>query len=182
MNSSSHKTRTIHVAPFFIFVFAALLTLSTTVHAESGASTSPFSTGVARFSLALGGATAFNRNYAILGLGAGYFIFDSIELGLDVEEWSGNSPRIELVSPQLRVVLSGYGSVRPYVGVFHRHAFIDGYADQDSLGARAGAFLLSGRNAYFGVGLAQEAHINCDRNAYAACAETYPELLFAVMF
>jgi len=103
-------------------------------------------------------------------------------VGLDVEAWSGNSPRVEQVSPQARFVLTRDGIVQPYAGAFYRRTMIEGYPDQNTIGARAGMFFFTGRNAYFGAGLAQELHLSCDRNIYSSCSETYPELLFAVIF
>jgi hypothetical protein len=41
---------------------------------------------------------------------------------------------------------------------------------------------MAGDNAYFGAGLVQSTHLNCDRTVYASCTETYPELLFAFAF
>jgi hypothetical protein len=159
-------------------VFMMLMLLPALLHAGSGT----FSAGNARLSIVFGGAVAFDRNYSILGMGGGYFIADGIEVGLDAEAWSGNSPRIEQVSPQARVVLWRDGSVQPYAGIFYRRTLIDGYRDLDTAGARAGVYFLSGRNAYFGAGLAEEVHLNCDRTVYTYCMETYPELLFAVIF
>ena len=165
-----------------VFAFSAFLMLSTTVHAESGTLAAPFAAGNARLSIAFGGATAFNRNYSIFGIGGGYFVADGVEVGVDAEEWSGNSPRIEQVSPQARVVLQRDGTVQPYAGAFYRRTLIEGYPDHDTIGARLGVYFLTGRNAYFGAGLAEEVHLNCDRTVYSSCSETYPELLFAVIF
>jgi hypothetical protein len=173
------RTATCYTLGFPVLAFMALIMLPTTVLAESG---NPFSAGNARLSIAFGGATAFNRNYSIFGIGGGYFVTDNIEVGLDAEEWSGNTPRIEQVSPQARVVLRRYGVVQPYAGAFYRRTLIEGYPDHDTIGARLGVYFLTGRNAYFGAGLAQEIHLNCDRTVYSSCSETYPELLFAVIF
>jgi hypothetical protein len=165
-----------------IFAFLMFTMLPAAANAESGASTTPFTAGNARLSLGFGGATAFNRNYSIFAVGGGYFIADGIEIGLDAEQWSGNSPRIEQVSPQARMVLNTAGSLKPYVGAFYRRTFIEGYRDHDTIGARAGVYFLAGRSAYFGAGLAEDVHLNCDRTVYASCTETYPELLFAILF
>jgi hypothetical protein len=165
-----------------IFSFMLLMLLPTMVHAGSGQSTAAFSAGTARIAIAFGGAVAFDQNYSVFGIGGGYFIADGVEVGLDAEEWSGNSPRVEQVSPQVRVVLSTEASVKPYLGAFYRRTFIQGYGDHDTIGARAGLYFLTGRRAYFGAGLAEEVHLNCDRTVYSSCSETYPELLFAVIF
>ena len=161
---------------------AIIFLLPLTAHAASDSGPHPFAAGVARLSLALGGATAFNRDYSIIGMGVGYFVADGIEAGLDAERWFGNSPRIEQVSPQLRVVINVDGNFKPYVGAFYRRTHIESYRDLDTVGGRAGLYFLAGRNAYLGLGIAQDFHLNCDRNVYASCAETFPEILVAVMF
>jgi hypothetical protein len=159
-----------------------LLLLPVTAHAGSDSAPRPFAAGNARLSVAFGGATAFSRDYSIFGLGFGYFVADGIEAGLDAEQWFGNSPHIQQVSPQLRMVVSTEGKMKPYVGAFYRRTHIESYRDLDTVGARAGVYFLTGRNMYFGAGLAEDVHLNCDRTVYASCSETYPELLIAVIF
>jgi hypothetical protein len=158
--------------------FIALIMLPMPLFAGSG----PFTAGNARLSIAFGGAVAFDQNYSIFGVGGGYFVADGVEVGLDAEAWSGNSPRIEQVSPQARVVLRRDGVVQPYAGAFYRRTLIEGYRDLDTAGGRAGVYFLTGGNVYFGAGLAGEVHLNCDRTVYSYCVEAYPEFLFAVMF
>jgi len=161
---------------------AMLLLLSVTAHAASDSASRPFAAGNARLSVAFGGAAAFNRDYSVFGLGAAYFVADGIEVGLDAEQWFGNSPHIEQVSPQIKVVVSTEGKIKPYVGAFYRRTYIENYRDLDTVGGRAGVYVVAGRNMYFGAGLAQDVHLNCDRTVYASCLETFPELLVAVMF
>ncbi len=161
---------------------AALVMLPVAVYAASGAGFYPFAAGSARLSVAFGGATAFDRSYTIFGIGGGYYIADGIEAGFDFESWSGDSPRIQQFSPQVRAVFLRNGSVSPYAGVFYRRTLIEGYRDLDTAGVRVGGYFLTGRNFYFGAGLAQEIHLNCDRTVYSSCAETYPELAFAIVF
>lgn len=151
-------------------------------HAASGSGSYPFREGSARVSLSLGGATAFDRAYTTIGIGGAYFAAEGIEVGLDAESWSGNTPRIQQVSPQLRFVLNTAGPLKPYAGVFYRRTFIEHYRDLDTIGARAGVYVETGRNAYFGAGLVQDFHLRCDRTVFTSCAETYPELLIAIMF
>ena len=165
-------------------ILAAIFLLSVILpaHTASGSESRPFTAGSARLSVAFGGATAFNRDYSVFGLGVGYFVSDGIEVGLDAEQWFGNSPHIEQVSPQLRAVVSTEGKIKPYVGAFYRRTYIENYRDLDTVGGRAGVYVLAGRNAYIGLGLAQDFHLNCDRTLYASCTETFPELLIAVIF
>lgn len=163
-------------------VAAAVLVLSVTAHPALGQESRPFTAGTARLSIAFGGATAFNRDYSVFGLGVGYFVADGIEVGLDAEQWFGNSPHIQQVSPQLRVVVNTEGKIKPYVGAFYRRTHIENYRDLDTVGGRAGLYILAGRNAYFGAGLAEDVHLRCDRTVYASCSETFPEILIAVIF
>jgi hypothetical protein len=142
----------------------------------------PFRQGSLRMSLLVGGGTAFDRNYTVLGLGAGYYAADGIELGLDFEAWTGNTPRIYRYSPSLRYVFPTGTAIKPYAGAFYRRTIIEGFRDNDAVGARAGLYFLSGRNAYFGAGIAGNVYLDCDRTVYSSCTEAYPELMFAVIF
>lgn len=167
-----------------LFVWLLFLSLSApiTAHAASASASYPFTQGSARLSVFLGGGTAFNQDYTIIGLGAGYYVADGVEVGLDAETWTGNTPHIEQVSPQVRYVFDMEGSFKPYAGAFYRRTHIESYRDADSVGARAGVFFLAGKNAYIGGGLVLDNHLNCDRTVYAHCTETYPELLVAFVF
>jgi hypothetical protein len=159
-----------------------LLYSVTPARAASASAIHPFAAGSARISIAFGGATAFKQDYSVFGIGGGYFVADGVEAGLEAEAWSGNSPHIEQVSPQLRVVIDTEGTIKPYIGAFYRRTYIENYRDLDTVGARAGIYFLAGRSTYLGAGLVQDIHLNCDRTVYASCSETFPELLLAVIF
>jgi len=161
---------------------AALIMMPFASYAASGAGSYPFAAGSASLSITFGGGTAFDQNYQVFGIGGGYYIADGIEVGLDAEWWTGNSPSIQEYSPQVRAVFLRDRSVSPYAGVFYRRTLIEGYSGLDTVGLRAGAYFLTGGNLYFGAGLAQEVHLNCDETVYSSCAPIYPELLFAVVF
>jgi len=163
-------------------LFMVMVLLSPPAHAASGEGFSPFQAGSARLSLMFGGGTAFNQNYSILGVGAGYYVADGVEAGFDAALWSGNHPNITEAGPQLRVILNATGVLKPYVGVFYRRTAIEGYRDTDTVGGRTGLYILTGGNAYFGVGLAGDVHLNCDRTVYSSCTEAYPELFVALQF
>ena len=159
-----------------------LLSTATTVFAETGSNARPFRKGSVRMSIMLGSGTAFQNDYTIFGLGVGYYVVDGLEAGLDVDAWTGNDPRIRRVSPQLRYVFQSGSAAKPYIGAFYRRTFIEGFADSDTVGARAGALFVYNRSAYFGAGLVHDVHLNCDRTVYLSCTDTYPEILIAVMF
>lgn len=161
-----------------VFAFLVFTMPPMPLSAEAG----PFTAGNNRLSIAFGSAVAFDQNYSVFGMGGGTFVADGIEVGLDAEAWSGNYPHIEQLSPQTRVVLFREGVVQPYAGIFYRRTAIEDYGNLETVGARAGLYFLSGRNAYFGAGLAEEVHLNCDRTVYTSCIEAYPELLVAIIF
>jgi hypothetical protein len=165
-----------------VLLLFLLLAPTPLAHAEPGMGPFPFREGTARLSVFVGSASAFDRDYSVFGIGGGYFVSDGIELGLDAETWFGNSPRIEQVSPQLKFVANTAGLIKPYAGAFYRRTHIENFRGLDSVGARAGGYILSGRNVFFGVGLAGEQHLNCDRTVYASCSELFPEILIAVIF
>ena len=167
-----------------IYTLAVLCLLGamTPSHAESAPASHPFAAGSARLSVAIGGATAFDQDYSVFGIGIGYYVADGIEAGIDAESWFGNSPGIYQVSPQLKIVVNTAGRIKPYAGAFYRRTSIENFRDLDTVGARAGGYIVSGRSAFFGVGLAGESHLNCDRTVYASCSELFPEILIAVIF
>lgn len=45
----------------------------------------PFNKGRSRFSLQAGSTRAFDRNYTSVGIGAGYYVHDGFEAGLDAD-------------------------------------------------------------------------------------------------
>lgn len=159
-----------------------LIALFLAADAHAGSAYHPFSAGSARLSISLGNGTAFDRNYTVFGIGGGYFITDGVELGLDAESWSGGSPGIQQISPQIRLVMNSSGPVKPYFGAFYRRTYISGYRDFDTAGGRLGAYVLTGSNVFLGAGLAQDVHLECDRTVFRSCSETYPEIFIAIMF
>ncbi|MCK9419054.1 MAG: hypothetical protein M0R70_06725 [Nitrospirae bacterium] len=161
---------------------AMLVVLPVLAHAATGSGSFSFSQGSARLAIHAGGATAFDRNYSVLGIGGGYFVADGLEVGLDAETWFGASPGITRVSPQVRFVLNTAGPFNPYAGIFYQRTFIQNNPDNDTVGGRTGVYYSAGRNACFGVGVVHASHVRCDRTVYSSCAETYPEISFSVLF
>jgi len=141
-----------------------------------------FSSGTMRLSIVVGSGYAFNNNYLLIGVGAGYFIANGLYLGLDYESWTGANPGINKLSPRLDYVLNTRGAMRPYAGIFYRRTMIDGLDDMDSVGGRAGLYLMSGKNLYVGAGVVYESYLSCDTATYTSCSDTYPEIVVAFSF
>jgi hypothetical protein len=142
----------------------------------------PFGKGSGRLSVIIGSGEALNDDYTILGVGAGYYVIDGLEIGLDGEVWLGGDPDIYKVSPGVRYVLPLEKTLRPYVGGFYRHTFIENFDDLDSFGARGGLYFIPGRNWYLGIGVVYENYTDCSERVYDSCDEVYPEITFALTF
>lgn len=180
-NSRSHvssKKRGVLLSLFF------LLSITTTVYAETDAGL--FGKGNVRMTLLIGSGTAYENNieynYTILGVGAGYYVLDGLEVGLDVEDWLGNGPRIYQVSPEVRYVFYDIETIKPYAGVFYRRNFIESHDDVNTVGFRAGGLFLTGKRSYIGVGMVYDKYLNCNNSPFLSCSDTYPEITIAVMF
>lgn len=164
-----------------ILAAVCLLFLCAVPHADA-AGKDPFADGSMRLSVVVGSGYAFNESYLIVGVGFGYFVSNGLELGLDVENWSGSSPHITKVSPEIRYVVPTSSAVKPYVGAFYRRTIIDNYDDLNSAGGRAGVYFMSGQGSYFGAGAVYEKYVNCNEAVYHSCSDTYPEIIFAIAF
>jgi hypothetical protein len=125
---------------------------------------------------------AFKETYFVLGLGANYYIVDGLNVGLAFEWWSGSSPGIYKLTPSVQYVFHQVPTLKPYVGVFYRRTYVDGLADINSMGGRAGAYLQAGRNTYIGGGVVYEKYVGCDSGVYRSCSDTYPELSITFAF
>jgi hypothetical protein len=167
-------------ATLAVLLFTALVVLQAT--SADAAGRDAFSAGNARLTVIVGSGYAFNNSYLIIGVGAAYFVADGLDLGLDLESWTGENPGITKVSPRLDYVFDTGGSLRPYAGVFYRRTMIDGLDDLDSIGGRAGLFFTSGKGVYIGAGLVYESYLSCQTSIYSSCDDTYPELIVAFSF
>jgi hypothetical protein len=145
----------------------------------SGVSTA-FSKGAVSIGIVAGSGTAFNDDYIILGVGAGYYLLNGLELGIDVQHWFSGDPSITKVSPQVKYVFTQAGAIKPYVGAFFRRTYIEDYDDQDSYGYRAGAYFSGSNGVYVGGGIVYEEYADCP--SYLDCSNTYPEIVISVNF
>jgi hypothetical protein len=145
-------------------------------------SAGPFSRGSVRLTLLVGTGSTVRENYLILGAGAGYFLADGLELGLDYEAWILASPVFHRLSPETKYIFHMIPVIKPYVGVFYRHTFVtSGYEDMDHVGARGGIFYVpKGGRMFVGGGAIYERLLDCEDTSLVDCDEVYPEIFFGV--
>jgi hypothetical protein len=137
-----------------------------------------FAQGNKRGGVIVGLGNSFGNSYFVLGLGAGYYVINGLEVGLDFEAWWGATPNIYRLTPSIRYVFWQLSRVQPYAGLFYRRSFIDDLDDKNSWGGRAGIFYRSGRRTYVGVGVVWEKFSDCTGD----CTNTYPEFVAAFGF
>jgi hypothetical protein len=141
----------------------------------------PFDRGQITLTLGAGRQSAFGQSYVAVGIGAGYFVLDGLEVGLSAVHEFGGPPSINALSPSVRYVAQplAHWPVIPYVGAFYRHWFVgDPYSDVDLVGARAGLLHIQGR-LIVGLGVAYE-HIISE--CFGDCDSVYPDVTFAFTF
>ena len=154
----------------WLLVIALIWLLPGIPHAQS------FGYGTTNISVIVANGQAFAQDYTIVGVGAGYYVANGLELGLELEAWMNGDPTIYKVTPSVRYVLTISRTINPYIGAFYRRVFIQGYPDTDSWGGRAGAFIATGAHSYAGVGVVYTQLRNCNQTIYQTCSDTYPEL------
>lgn len=167
-----------------LFRAALVLALGLIPVAEANAAevAGGFSQGRSRLSIVGGNGYAFNETYFVLGVGASYFVADGLNIGLDVEWWSGGEPGIVKVSPSVQYVFYQVPSVAPYIGGFYRRSYVEDFEDIGSAGGRAGVYIAAGRHTYFGLGMVYESYLSCDESTYVSCSDSYPEVSVTVAF
>ncbi len=141
-----------------------------------------FGKGRMHFSVTGGSGSAFDESYFILGIGASYYLVDGLSVGLHYESWSGGDPDITKLTSSVQYVFHQAQTLKPYVGGFYRRTEVDRLPDLDSVGARAGAYLATGRNAYIGFGVVYESYLDCNETVYRSCDSTYAEVSFTLAF
>lgn len=165
-----------------------LLSLNHTVTAASvgtGGFSAAFSKDSASVGVVVGSGSAFDDDYMILGFGAGYYVINGLEIGIDAQYWFSGEPSITKVTPKITYVFTQPQTISPYLGIFYRRTFYGDYEgmsmdDQNSYGYRAGAYLNSSDDVYIGGGIVHEKYVDC--NEFVDCSTTYPEIIFAISF
>jgi hypothetical protein len=153
--------------------------------AGTGGLGTAFSKNSTSVGVVVGSGSAFNDDYIVLGISAGYYLTEGLELGVDLQRWFSGDPTITKVSPQIRYVFTQPKVIKPYVGAFYRRTYYGDFNgieldDQDSFGYRAGAYFSTNNRVYIGAGVVYEEFTDCSR--FTECSITSPELLFTVSF
>lgn len=147
----------------------------------SGRDAGPFSRHKFRLSLLVGTGSTNRSSYLVLGGGFGFFIADGFEVGIDYEDWLLGEPIVHRLSPETRYVFHFVPVLKPYVGAFYRHAFVNDFPDLDHLGVRTGLYYVPPTgNFYLGGGAAYERLLNCKSDALVDCNAVYPEILIGI--
>ena len=140
----------------------------------------PFDKGNTLATFTLGSGQFFREDYIIIGAGIGYYVTDGIELGVDVNYWTGGDPSIYELTPKLTYVYDNSTQFKPYLGVFYNRTFIEGLDDSDALGYRVGAFMPAGKKTYIGFGVVHTELQDCTETLFVSCSDTYTELSFMI--
>lgn len=139
-----------------------------------------FDKGNTTATLALGSGQFFRDDYLIIGAGVGHFLADGIEVGLDIDYWTGGDPDIYELTPKLTYIYDNTSQFKPYLGLFYNRTYIDGFEDSDALGYRAGVYMPAGSRTFFGVGIVHTELQDCSESVFVSCSETYTQ--FSVIF
>lgn len=172
MNKNLLMRRALHATAIGMFAL-----LPTWAQAQNG-----FDSGKVRVSVSAGSSSAYNGNYFQLGLGAGYFIQDGLELGLDARSWLGGDLAIHEITPSVTYVYTALQTLKPYGGLLYRRTFIEGRDDRSAFGARAGLYLQQSQNLVLRAGVAAIRYQDCNTAANSDCTEVYPELSAGLYF
>ncbi len=148
---------------------------------KSGPDPGPFKQGKIRVGFYGGAGSTYSQTYLLLGAGAGYYLLNGLEAGVDVEGWLLQDPTFWKVTPQVRYVLWQISPIRPYVGAFWRKTFVSGnlWPDYESYGARGGIAYRKG-GSYLAVGVVYEKFNDTvfEGDDYVV----YPEIAFWLSF
>lgn len=160
--------------------FSLIISLVTLSLTSSLAYAGPFDKGKTIATVAIGSGQFFREDYLIIGAGIGYYVTDGIELGLDVDYWTGGDPSIYEITPKLTYVFENSTQFKPYLGAFYNRTYIEGLDDSDALGYRVGAFMPVGKKTYIGIGVVNTELQDCTETFLVSCSETYTELTFMI--
>jgi hypothetical protein len=141
---------------------------------------SPFDAGKMRLSIGMGTVRDGNDTGFTLGVGAGYYVIDGLEVGLETDYTFGVPNDRLAVSPGVRYVAHMVPVIKPYVGAFYRRWVVDAFDDFSTVGVRAGAFYVSRGGTFIGGGVVHE--VVLDGPDGLEDPGTYPEIVLSVVF
>jgi hypothetical protein len=162
--------------PLIIAAFVACL------GTPASAQENRFSSGTVRFSGSVSANAGFGGNSFQLGLGAGYYVLDGLELGLDARSWFGGDYNVHELEPALTYVFTNFGRFKPYGGVLYRRTFIEGRDDLSAYGGRGGILLQQSRDMHLRAGITGIRYLDCDSDGQSDCSEFYPEVSVGFYF
>ena len=161
---------------FVTLISLLALTLSGALFAQE-----PYTKGSVRGSVIAGAGSTLGDDYVILGIGAGYFVIDGLEIGLNWQSWLGGDPSINQITPEITYVIRTQSRVAPYIGALYRRTFVSGAEDLSAYGGRAGINMSTGDRSFIGIGGVYLKYTDC-KNVFGDCTSTYPELTFGFSF
>jgi hypothetical protein len=141
-----------------------------------------FDPGSISGTLTLGRGEALGNTYTTIGAGVGYMVAEGLMAGISGELWTGEDPKIQKITPEIRYTFTQVNPVKPYVGGFFTRTFYDGYEDTNSWGARGGIYIPFSPKVAMNVGLVYEKVMDCDEAVYRDCSQVYPEAGVLVSF
>jgi hypothetical protein len=144
-------------------LLASLIGLaSASTAAADDADAGLFAKGQKQFSVLGGTAYAFDESYFVIGAGASYFVMDGLNLGLQLETWTGGEPGIFKITPSINYVFYQAPRITPYLGVFYRYTDVENRSSIESMGSRFGVYIAMGSKAHIGLGGVYESYLDCD--------------------
>ncbi len=117
-----------------------------------------------------------------LGVSAGYFIAEGLELGLGTTYIRADELALLQATASSTYIFAPDSGLNPYAGGFARHWFVlEGDVDpRSSVGARGGVYSRAGDSLMLGIGVVYEVILDCDDGG--ACDSVYPELSLSLVF
>ena len=165
-----------------IIYLCGLFFVGVPLFAQGSAQTTMFAQGKLRLGLSAGYGSWNSKDYGILGLGAGYYLVDGLEAGIDGEAWLGSRPHLYSVSPEVRYTFYQLEQFKPYIGGFYKRSLYDTFSPLDSAGARAGLVSPISEHAFLSAGIVTEHYFHCRSSVYGTCSQTYPEIGFGLVY
>ncbi len=119
-----------------------------------------------------GFTVAYGKAYWNLGVGGGYFLPAGLLANLELSRAFGSSPAFTAFRPG--ITWFAPLPLRPFVGAYYTHWFVDGRGDRDGFGGRAGLSLLP----FLSLALSYDRSFNCNHNCTAWTPQVTAGLTF----